>query len=515
MFWSLQAAQAYEHEDSLVDFLEYEEGVVAANREGKPYFLLFSAKWCHWCHEFAERTLAREDVADYLNRNFTNVFIDVDIHNVAYVKYRATGVPYTVFLNPDGSVYYKYTGTLYGDDFLDVTRQVAGDAGPGRSAYGEEYTQIDYTPPGALAESDLIDMPGMFRQGVTENFDAEGHGLGKGQKMILPLTFLHLVEKVEGVDRNGTIESIVLTMERAVETIYDPIEGGFFRYAETRDWRVPHYEKFSDLNAGTVLLLYRLNRIQPSPGLKQAADGTLDYLTTTLFDEDAGAFLSFQVADTAYYLLSEEGREAAGEPKVMEKIFADRLAATLAYLIDVLDHTNSSRLDGKVVRSLRFLGEMIMRKEGLNRYYQVAQREWHGRGGLSDYAHNGLLFARAGRRLEDAQYSNVAVKLIREAVEEFYDAETGVFLDPAVDSAKSPEYLMQLNGMLALAMMELDTELEQDAYALTRSVLRYFSLMGEVLEDRFWDGVEWEFAESYVPYLNAAETYLATRSASR
>lgn len=512
-FWFFQAAQAYEHDDSLVDFLEFDEGVVAANREGKPYFLLFSAQWCHWCHEFSAHTLTREDVADYLNRNFTNIFIDVDIHHAAYVKYRATGVPYIVFLNPDGSVYYKYTGTLYGDDFLDVIRQVAGNAGAGKSAYGEEYTQIKYTPPDALAESDLIDMPNTFRRGVMENFDSEEYGLGKDQKTILPLTFLYLMEEAEGVDRKDVIESITLTLERAIKTIYDPIEGGFFRYAETRDWRVPHYEKFADLNAGVVLLLYKLNHMQPSPGLKQAADRTLDYLTTTLFDEDAGAFLSFQVADTAYYLLSEEGRQAAGEPRVMEKIFADRLAATLGYLIEVLDYTDSARLRNKVTQSLQFLGEMVIRDEGLNRYYQVSQQEWRGRGGLPDYAYNGLLFARAGRRLEDPYYINVAIKLISGAIAEFYDEKLGVFLDPTVDSAQSAEYLMQLNGMLALAMMELSPE--QDTHVLVRSVLKYFSLMGEVLEDRLWDGVEWEFTENYVPYLIAVEAFLATRPASR
>ncbi len=108
----ISSAVAYEHEDSLVNFEEFAEGIVADTRKGiKPYFLLFSAEWCHWCHEFAEKTLVRTDVADYLNQHFVNIFIDVDIHNSAYVKYRATGLPYTVFLNPDGTLYYKYSST--------------------------------------------------------------------------------------------------------------------------------------------------------------------------------------------------------------------------------------------------------------------------------------------------------------------------------------------------------------------------------------------------------------------
>ena len=52
-----------------------------------------------------------------------------------------------------------------------------------------------------------------------------------------------------------------------------------------------------------------MNRISPSPRLKQAADATLAYLNSTLFDADSGVFLSFQVADTNYYFLNKEHRK--------------------------------------------------------------------------------------------------------------------------------------------------------------------------------------------------------------
>ncbi len=42
----------------MVEFVEYSDKVLLENRDqNKPYFLLFSAEWCHWCHEFAENTL--------------------------------------------------------------------------------------------------------------------------------------------------------------------------------------------------------------------------------------------------------------------------------------------------------------------------------------------------------------------------------------------------------------------------------------------------------------------------
>lgn len=118
-------AGAWEHAGSKVAFVEYREGIIEElSDRNRPYFLLFSAEWCHWCHEFADNTLTNDEVAEYLNANYVSVFIDADIHSTAYLKYRATGLPYTVFLNPDTSPHFRYAGTLYAEDFLAVIRQV-------------------------------------------------------------------------------------------------------------------------------------------------------------------------------------------------------------------------------------------------------------------------------------------------------------------------------------------------------------------------------------------------------
>lgn len=500
---------AFEHEDSLVEFVEYREGVIAdARKQNKPYFLLFSAQWCHWCHEFAEQTLVRQDVADYLNDKYTNVFIDVDIHNAAYVKYRASGLPYTVFLNPDGSIYYKYSGTLYGDDFLDVIKQVAGGVGAGRSAFGPEITMVSYEPPLTFAKEELLDLPDVFIGGIEENFDPEQHGLGKGQKSVLPRTFLYVLDSASANGRVDVVQALSLTLERAIDTIYDPVEGGFFRYAETRDWRIPHYEKFADLNAGAALLLYRLNAVRPSAELVRAANEITEYLGRTLYDPKVGSFLSFQVADTTYYFLAEEQRSAGRKPKVMDKIFADRLAATLIYLIELIGYANDPELTDKMMRSVDFLGEMVMSRGNMSRYYLLPEEKWLGQGGLADHAYLALLFANAAARFENPQYQSVARRVIQSAIAHFYDEQQRVFLDPSVDTSSSAEYLMEMNGLLALAMMGSGDVPGMDQKALVRSVLKYYSGMGDVLEDRFWDGVEWEFAESYVPFLLATEKYL-------
>ncbi len=522
---AISVASAYQHHDALVNFIEYSamdeknlevalasEGSIDSGQQSKPWFLLFSAEWCHWCHEFAEHTLVDADVATYLNQNFINVFIDVDIHNSAYAKYQVTGLPYTVFLNPDGSLYYQYSGTLYGEDFLDVIQEVANEAGVGKHAFGMESHQVSYTPPQSLNLSDLEAMPEAFIQGVLNNFDPLEYGLGKGRKSIQPRTFLYLLENADSTDRAQVALSITKTLERAVERIYDPVTGGFFRYAEKRNWQIPHYEKFADLNAGAILLLYKLNQVSPSPKLKQAADATLAYLTSTLFDADIGTFLSFQIADTDYYSPDYKLRDTTTTPKVVDKVFTDRLAVTLDYLIEVGEYSEDQELQNKVRRSVDFLAEMVMADVGMNRYYAVADGQWLARSGLADHGYVASLFTKAAAHFGDARYSAVAVKVVRAAIAEFYDAEKGIFTEPGSDA--HVEYLMELNGLMAQSILELGNRLDPISLAIAESSISHYSRMAEVLEERIWNAAEWEFTEGYVPYLQALEKYFSARLAA-
>jgi uncharacterized protein YyaL (SSP411 family) len=505
------AALAYEHEESLVEFVEYSEDIVSQNRhQNKPYFVLFSAEWCHWCHEFAENTLTRKDVADYLNQNFVNVFVDADIHNAAYVKYRATGLPFSVFLNPDGTLYYKYTGTLYGDNFLAVISEVATEVGAGKFALGMEAHQVSYTAPERLDLAALQELPDAFKQGLLENFDAEEYGLGRERKLILPRTYSYLLQHSDAENRDQAIRQIENTLGRAIDKIYDPLAGGFFRYAEERNWQIPHYEKFADLNAGAVLLLYQMNQVSPSLELKRAADKTLGYLTSTLFDVETGCFLSFQIADTRYYSLNQKQRDSAREPKVMNKIFTDRLAMTLSYLIQIDEIIGDQALQDQIRQSLDFLLLMIKQEDGLKRYYSIADNQWFTQSGLSDHAQIAKLLVESARHFDDQRYADLAAGVLHSAVTKFYNKEKGIFVEPSVTEGTNVEYLMEMNAMLALSIMGLGDRLDPGGTRIVKSVTTYFSGMVEPLGQRFWNAIEWEFAESYVPFLQVADKFLAS-----
>ncbi len=508
---STPVANAYEHERSAVQFQEYNSDVIRKNlQQNKPYLLLFSAQWCHWCAVFAEETLTKKKVYTYLNKHFTNIFIDVDIHSAAYRKYKATGVPYTVFLNPDGSLYYKYAGTLYADDFLEVIQDIRKAVVEGRTIHEEESVQQEYVPPVKLTKTDLQTMRDRFRKGVLDNFDMEELGVGKGEKSILPQTFLYLLHSTKGKSREEAIRWIEKTLKKAIDHIYDPVEGGFFRYAEKRDWQIPHYEKMADLNAGVVLLLYKIDREIPSPELKKAADKTVRYLTSTLFEPHIGSFLSFQEADTSYYFLTSDRRKQVERPPVVEKIFTDRLANTLGYLIDTLDYTSRYSLEKKIIQSLDFLAKMILDRGEIFHYYSLPKKQWLDASALPDHAFLAQLFLKAASRFQSDRYQEVAAKILQVSMARFYDKEKRIFIDPSMDDVDDVEYLMEMNGLFAQTMMGLEKTSGTNYPATMKSLITYFSGMDQLLEDRIWDSKDWQFMERYVPYLKAVEQYLTT-----
>ena len=507
-------AEAFEHEESSINFQDYSRDVIKQNRDKhKPYFLLFAAQWCHWCDLFIEETLSKEKVYTYLRNNFTNIFIDVDIHSSAYRKYNATGVPFTVFLNPDGSPYYKYAGALYAKEFLEVIQDVHKNISENRSVDGEENYHIEYEPPTGIKTANLEKIREMYQQGILDNFDLKEYGLGTGEKSILHQTFLYLLDSLRGQDRKDAIRWISKTLEKAVENIYDSVEGGFFRYAEKKDWDVPHYEKMADLNAGAVKVLYEINKQSPSPYLKKAADKTVQYLTSTLYDSNIGSFLSFQEADTSYYFLNKKNRKHNQRPNVVEKVFTDRLAKTLFYLIDVLEFNTNYELQEKVKKSLDFMAKMILKNEEIYHYYSISERQWLSNGSLPDYANSAILFFKAAKKFQNKSYNEVAVKILRLSKESFFDAEKMIFFDPTMDSLDDVEYLMEMNGLFAQMMldMEIIEEKKDDLRYKSEPMITYFSAMDEMLEEQIWDAENWKFAERYVPYMRALDKYLASR----
>ena len=263
----------------------------------------------------------------------------------------------------------------------------------------------------------------------------------------------------------------------------------------------------ADLNAGAVLLIFRLNNLSPTRSLVRAADKTLEYLRTRLYQPELGVFLSFQQADEHYYSIKSLGdRKRAETPLVIEKIFIDRLAPTVSYLLDVLDYRSDEALKAQIISSLDFVERKLSEDGMIDHYYTVGTKEWSGNGTLQDYALVAQMFLNASVRLQSAHYRSLARRTVDKAIENFHNERMGVLTDPSLGNTDDAEFLMEVNGLIAQTLIALKDE--GNYGDLINAIIKYFSAMGEIFDERLWDGKDWEFTERYVPYLRAVDSYL-------
>lgn len=508
IIYAAPRADAYTHHELPVNFLEHDAKAFGlAKKENKPIFILISAVWCFWCKVFDEKALVSENVYTYLNKNYINVFVDADINRELYFKYQATALPYIVFLKPDGSLLHKYGGTLYADDFLGLLEMLR------KKAYlkaDEAGGTVDaYSPPSKLDVKNVDAIRTTFVEAFSENFDEDEFGVGNHRKFILPQTFLYLTGRA-GKNQKMFNRMVAQTMEKAVEKIYDPVEGGFFRYAEKRDWQIPHYEKMLEVNAAILLLLLKADAAQPSPELKEAAKKTAGYLSTQLFDDSAGAFMAFQVADEEYYHLSAEKRRKTLKPEIIKKVFVDTLAESLVYLLDVSPLLKDPAFDKKIKRGVEFLAKMLNEENRVRRYYSIDDGKWLLSGTLADHAYLGLLFSKAHKAFKNPNYLKLSSKAIGDATKRFWNINSKIYEVGSSVGPKNLEYLMELNSVIAAARLhnaEQKSRGEPDENI--EPMLSYFSGMGEILSERAWESKDFVFLEVYARYLAAIDLYLS------
>ena len=258
-------------------------------------------------------------------------------------------------------------------------------------------------------------------------------------------------------------------------------------------------------------MLYRLDRRSASPALRQAGERTAEYLRSTLYEPSRGTFLSFQEADTRYFRLDAARRGTAAAPAVADKVFTDRLAGTLDHLLDLLPLTADLALERQVRRSVEFLADMAGKGEGPRRYFLRAEGRWEGDGPLRDHALAARVLQKASRRLSEPRFAHISHTVVETAIDRFFDAEKGIFVDPAFAEDDGTELLMEMNALLGLTIMRLGEDGFPPRWERVDPLMTYFSGAGTLLEERLWDAGDWEIMEAYVPYLQAVDAWLALR----
>jgi uncharacterized protein len=400
-----------------------------ARAENKPVLLSIAAPWCHSCHEMDRTTYADPDVAALVNERFVPIRVDADRRPDISERYALGGWPTTAFLNADGDL-------VGGGTFVSLARmpsvldQVATafasrpeelTAPPGRPVTPDMQTG---SPRVSSHDDDLVAL-------VFDGFDRDHGGFGIAPKfpLIGPLDLaLHLYRG----SPNPSLAEVVQTTLDAMGwgELYDDVDGGFFRYSTTRDWRQPHQEKLLDVNASLIRVYLDAADALEITRYRERAIEVLRYVQTWLADPVDGGWAGSQRADSTYYAATTpESRRGAEAPAVDRVLYASWNAAMVSSALGAARALDDSSLGDFAVRSLeRVLLGCYSPGAGVAHYLDDRPG---ARGLLDDQFSMAAASLDAHAATGNIVYEMMAEELAHYAVRTMWDDEKGGFFDRA------------------------------------------------------------------------------------
>ena len=452
-------------EETKVEWREWGPEAFAEAREAdRPVLLSLSATWCSWCHRMDREAYSNPMIAANVNDSFVPVRVDIDRQPRVRERYNVGGFPSTVFATPDGEL---LTGATYLD--TDAMRQVVQRVRDLWTHKGEDAARIPRSlredpPAGELSP----EIERLVAGQLDDKFDDGYGGWGDSEKFPLPRTVEFALKR----DR----EQALGTLSGVSQHLLDGYDGGFFRFAENRDWTDVHYEKLLSTNAALVRAYANAYLYTGDETYREPAAQAVEYLTTTLWTGDAfggsqapgdapeGGSGDEETDGPGYYDLEPSDREAAESPPVDGTAFADGNAMAADALLTYYAHTDDESARRYAERALDYvLAELV--DDGTVSHFAGTDSET---GLLADQAHLLGALATAAQVLGEDQYLAAAREVADYALENLREPdESGAFVDGPREGAgllSRPLRPVDHNAEIADALTDLALLTGDDRY---------------------------------------------------
>ena len=324
-----------QHAHNPVDWVRWDKSVFSEeNKSGKLIVVSIGYSSCHWCHVMEEETFESNEVADYMNSNFVSVKVDreenpdIDMYYMRALQLMtgSGGWPLNVVCLPDGRP--VYGGTYHGkDQWIQVLTNIKKfyDEKPDEMiAYADKLEQgIKSLNPVALQTEEVVFEKEKLLESLavlSKEWDLINGGMTReSQKFIRPSRLLFLM-KMQALQPSAEKDQYIgATLQAIIKGgIFDPIEGGFYRYTVDSNWRIPHFEKMLYDNAQLLSLMAQAYKRDKNPEFKKRSRAIKSFLDLRLLN-DTGAYGASIDADSS----EGEGRYYAWERETLIRLIDD------------------------------------------------------------------------------------------------------------------------------------------------------------------------------------------------
>ena len=347
-----------------VNWLEWSrEAFEKAQKEDKPILLDLTAVWCHWCHVMDSISYSNDEIANIINKDFVPIKVYIDKRPDIRERYNMGGFPSTVFLDVNGNI---ITGTTYiPPNRFKIMLEAIKNSYKNRK---EDTSNIETVNNLIKKEKKFIDVKiseEIIKEmllSIEDNFDNIYGGFGAQPKFPSPEVLDLLFLQYKKTKDKKYLDMALKTLDGMYNGLYDKADFGFFRYSVTQDWKMPHYEKMLDTNAGLLRNYAVAFNITKNETYKEITEGIINYASKFLSDKNGG-FYGSQDADEEFYQLNAEERKKKKYPYVDKTIYVDWNAIMISSYLKAGTILNDKHAINFAIKTSDFILENCYNKE--------------------------------------------------------------------------------------------------------------------------------------------------------
>ncbi len=407
-----------EYNDSLINWYTWEKDTLRrAKNEKKPIFLSIGYSGSALCKRMKEESFKDKKIASLLNKNFIPIKVDkderVDIDKYYKQIYKLMNgqncsSPISIFMSENLEPFYSVAyipsspkGNILGfQELLEIIIDKYQNDKRTMVEKGQEVLSF-ITPTNKKIEATKLNenIINIIEKHINQIFDKRNGGFGDMPKFI-QTSIIDLIFEYFRITKNRDIfEKALFTLkEMTKKDIFDSKRGGFYIYANEKDWSRPRKEKMSYDNANISYIYIEAYKITKDDFYKEIAFKTIDFMLNNMYK------------DNLFYSNSLENTNGT--------IFVDtkNITSINAMMINTL--FNASSIDNK------YYNIAIKSIDKLLEKYYIDGELYHTeniKAFLEDYAYLGITLLEAYKITNNKEYLIISQTLLNQAIEKFYE----------------------------------------------------------------------------------------------